>query len=140
MTTPPPPNRWLAIALALVAAGGLAAAALTPYWLVNGNVYDKIRFGLRSMSQCGSSFGESECDRYSNADFVDQIREFSPAAARDTSSAFAPMGWITFVLCLLGALGLVGAAALAIAHKRPDPPIAPTTIALLSIMGALITG
>jgi hypothetical protein len=140
MTTPPAPNRWLAIAFAIAAAGCLAAAALTPYWVVNNNVYDKLHFGLRAMSHCGSAFGEGECDRSSNAAFIDHMRDFSAVAGRETSGAFAAMGWATFALCVLAALGLVIAAAIAIARKRPDLPMAPTTLALLSIMVALVTG
>src|SRR5690242_20214286 len=117
------PNRWLAIGLAVAAAACLVTATFTQKWLVNGNVYEQIDFGLRDMSQCGSAFGESECDRYSNADFVDHMKEFSAAAERNTSSAFSPMGWATFVACLLAALGLALAALIALANKRPDLPI-----------------
>ena len=134
------PNRWLAIGLAIAAAACLVTATFTQKWLVNGNVYEQIDFGLRTMSQCGSAFGEAECDRFSNSAFVEQMRSVNAAAERDTSSAFSPMGWATFVECLLAALGLVLAATIALAGKHPDLPMAPTTLALLAIMAALITG
>ena len=133
------PSRMLAIALAVAAAGCLLTAAFTKNWLVNGNVYEQIHFGLRTMTVSGSSFGEEDATR-TNSQVVDDMRETNAAAARDTSSAFAPMGWATFVECLLASLGLVLAAAIALARKQPDLPITPTTIALLAIMLGLITG
>jgi hypothetical protein len=136
----PKPNRALAIALAFVGAACLGGAAFTHSWLVNGNVYEHINFGLRSNAQCGSAFGEPECNTATNAELVEQMRGFSSSAADNTSGAFAPMGWATFVACLLGAFGLVAAAAIALAGKQPTLPMAPTTIALLAIMAGLITG
>jgi hypothetical protein len=133
-------NRALGIVLALVAGAALIYAAVTKQWLANGNVYEQISFGLRDMSQCGSAFGENDCDHYSNGEFVQHMRDFGESAAIDTSGAFAPMGWITLVACLLAALGLLGAAALAIANKKPDLPITPSTIALLAIIIGIITG
>jgi hypothetical protein len=135
------PNRALAIALALAAAAALAYAALTRQWLVNGSVYEQYGFGLRGNFTCGQSFGEAkECDETSNSEYVSRMKELSAATASTASGAFAPMGWATFVELLAAALGLVAAAGLAIARKRPDLPMAPTTIALLGIMAALITG
>jgi hypothetical protein len=136
-----PKNRSLAILLSLAAAAALVYAALTRQWLVNGNVYEQYGFGLRSSFACGQSFGEAhECDELSNSAYVAHEREVSATSARNTSGAFAPMGWATFVECLLAALGLAAAAGLALARKRPDLPMAPTTLALLAIMAALITG
>jgi hypothetical protein len=142
MTDEPQPksNRMLAIVLALVAGAGLIYAAVSKQWLTNGNEYEQISFGLRDMSQCGSAFGEHDCDRYSNGEFVQHMRDFSESAALNTSGAFAPMGWITLVACLLAALGLLVAAALAIAGKKPDWPMSPSTLALLGIIVGIITG
>jgi hypothetical protein len=133
------PSAVLAIVLALAAAACLSAAAFTNSWLVNGNAYEQIHFGLREMTQSGSSFGEADTTR-SNAEVVADMREVNAAAARDTSSAFAPMGWATFVECLIAALGLVAAAIIAATRKHPELPITPTTISLLGIMLGLITG
>ncbi|MGE5183447.1 MAG: hypothetical protein ACM31C_15355 [Acidobacteriota bacterium] len=136
-----PKNRSLAIALALAAAAALVYAGLTRQWLVNGNKYEQYGFGLRSTYACGQSFGEAhECDEMSNSEYVAHEREVSSVSARNTSSAFAPMGWATLVECLLAAAGLVAAAGIALARKRPDLPMAPTTVTLLALMAALITG
>ena len=137
---PKRPNRVLAVALAVVAGAGLVFAAVTDKWLTNGNDYEQISFGLRSMSQCGHVLGETPCDVRSNSAFVQQLREFGESAAINTSSAFAPMGWITLVAALLAAFGLFGAAAIALTGKKPDLPMTPSTIALLGIIVGIITG
>lgn len=137
----PAKNRSLAIALSIAAAVALIYAALTRQWLVNGNQYEQYGFGLRSSYACGQSFGEAhECDEMSNSEYIAHEREVSSASARNASGAFSPMGWATFVECLVAALGLIAAAGIAIAKKRPDWPMAPTTLALLAIMASLITG
>jgi len=133
-------NRAIGIVLALVAGAALIYASVTKQWLSNGNMYEQISFGLRDMSQCGSAFGEKDCDRYSNSEFVQHMNEFGETAAINNSAVFAPMGWITLVACLLAALGLLGAAALAIANKKPDLPMTPSTLALLAIIIGIITG
>jgi hypothetical protein len=138
---PQPKNhRLLGIVLALVAGAALIYAAVSKQWLANGNEYEQISFGLRDMSQCGSAFGENDCDHYSNGEFVQHMRDFGGTAAMNTSGAFAPMGWITLVACLIAALGLLLSAALAIAGKRPDLPMTPPTLALLAIIVGIITG
>ncbi len=138
--TPKRPNRMVAIALAVAAGAALVFAAVTDKWLTNGNEYEQISFGLRSMSQCGQQFGEAPCDHFSNSAFVQQLRDFGSSAALNTSSAFAPMGWITLVAALLAALGLFTAAGIALTGKKPDLPMSPSTLALLGIIVGIITG
>jgi len=133
-------SRLIGIVLALVAGSAMIYAAVTKQWLANGNEYEQISFGLRDMSQCGSAFGEKDCDHYSNGEFVQHMNEFGETAAINNSAVFAPMGWITLVTCLLAALGLLGAAALAIANKKPELPMTPSTLALLAIIIGIITG
>ena len=138
---PKPTNhRVVGIILALVAGAALIYAAVTKQWLSNGNMYEQISFGLRDMSQCGSAFGENDCDHYANSEFVQHLRDFGESSAINTSAAFAPMGWITLVACLIAAFGLLAAAALAIANKKPDLPMTPSTLALLGIIIGIITG
>src|SRR5262245_51052842 len=131
--------RIAAVVLALVSAACMLYASFTNQWLVNGNKFERYGFGLRENETCGDSLGETPCDRMSNSEYVQHAREFNEASARNTSSAFAPCGWATFVELLLAAIGLLIAAALAIAKKTPDLPMAPTTLALLAIMASLIT-
>ena len=138
---PQPKNhRLLGIVLALVAGAALVYAAVSKQWLAPGTAFEPLSLGLRDMSQCGSAFGEADCDHYSNSEFVQHMRDFGGTAAMNTSGAFAPMGWVTLVACLLAALGLFAAAGIAIAGKHPDLPMTPPTLALLAIIVGIITG
>ena len=133
-------NRSLAIGLSIGAAACLIYACFAHAWLANASRYDKVRFGLLSVYDCDATVDSSSCKPESNHTYIDQLRQVSEAAADQTSSAFAPTGWATLVLCLLAAAGLLGAAGIALAGKRPDLPITPSTIALLALMTSLITG
>ena len=126
-------NRLLAIALGGVAVALLIFSSFSHRWLFNSARNEEVGFGLRDYYTCQSDGGETtmECRQQSNS-----VNVFGG----DVSGAFVPMGWATFIECLVAALGLLGALAIAIAGKRPDPPIAPTTISLLAIMACLITG
>ena len=131
----PPPKkdtRMLAIGLAVVAAALLAFAAFSRTWVGRP---DGIGFGPMGCTECNLT-GRGDL---SNAAFMEMLRA-TDIDEKLTSGTFAPMGWATFGLCLIAALGLLGAAALAFTRKRPDLPMAPTTAALLAIMLALITG
>lgn len=131
----PPPKkdtRMLAIGLAIAAAALLAFAAFSRTWVGRP---DGIGFGPMGCTECNLTSSGS----MSNAAFIEMLRG-TGIDETYTSGTFAPMGWATFGLCLVAALGLLGAAGLAIAKKRPDLPMAPTTAALLGIMIALITG
>ncbi len=131
----PPPKkdtRMLGIGLAVVAAVLLAFAGFSRMWVGRP---DGIGFGPMGCTQCNLT-GSGDL---SNAAFMEMLRG-TGIDEKLTSGTFAPMGWATFVLCLIAALGLLAAAALAFKRKRPDLPMAPTTAALLAIMIALITG
>jgi hypothetical protein len=142
-----PPNRSLALGLTVAAAVLLVGAALTRQWLVNGGRGAELGVGLRSVHLCADAgriartgfAGETACIDKTNAAFVTMVRELNPYAKEMPSSVFVPMGWVTFVLVLLAAAGLLGAAALTGFKKKNPIPIAPTTVALMSMMLALIT-
>ncbi len=131
----PRDNRMLAVILAVVAAGLLIFAAVSREWV--GNPGLDVGFGPRGCHGCAM---DSEHRDMSNAAFVALLREMEPARAdKITSSAFAPMGWATLGLCLVSALGLLGAAYLGYTKSRKALPIAPSTVALLGLMLSLIT-
>jgi hypothetical protein len=140
--------RPLATGLCAVAAACLIYAAFTHAWLVNANRYAEIGFGLRTNYECGMSYSfdgaaeksEQSCAEISNAELITKWRSMGSDAAKLTSSAFVPMGWVTFIVALLGALGLAAAAAFGLAKKPMNLPIAPTTVGLLGVMIGLITG
>ncbi|MDB4962457.1 MAG: hypothetical protein JWP01_2456 [Myxococcales bacterium] len=128
--------RMLAIGLAVAAAVLLAFAAFSKDWVARPM---SVGFGPMGCHDC-NLLEFNKPGSMSNGAFVDMMRTMGEDGARHTSSAFAPAGWITFGLCLIAVLGLLGAAGLAFAKKRPDLPVAPSSAALLSIMVALISG
>lgn len=139
--TDEPRNRVLAIVLAFVAAAALAIASFSQGWLANDDSDGSITIGLRSTTECGSIgmtlASRDQCRTRSNGEYADTWDDHT---GRFYSSAFAPMGTVTLVACLVAALGLLGAAGLGLAKTKPNPPISPSTIALLGVMVALITG
>jgi hypothetical protein len=140
--------RPLATGLCAAAAACLIYAAFTNAWLVSAGRYADIGFGLRTNKECRESYsfdgGEEHrkqvCESHTNAEVIAMLRAGSESQKKMASAAFVPTGWITFIVALLGALGLAGAAAFGALKKPMAGPIAPTTIALLSVMIGLITG
>jgi hypothetical protein len=140
--------RPLATGLCAVAAACLIYAAFTHAWLANAGRYSEIGFGLRKNFECRESYsfdGAEEhskqvCAWRSNSEVIAKWRDVDENGRKLASAAFVPMGWATFIVALLGALGLAAAAAFG-ALKRPmTGPIAPTTVGLLGVMIGLITG
>ena len=129
-----PPNRIVAIVIAVVAIGCLGFATFTDHWLASPQF--RVHFGLRVMSRCTGP----SCETIGNDQFVSAMRGLENVGEHAAPSVFAPTGWVTFVACLLAIAGLLAAAALAAARKRPTLPITPTTIALLALMVALVAG
>ena len=145
--TPKKDLRPLATGLCAAAAACLIYAAFTHAWLANASRYAELGFGLRSNYECGMSYsfdGEEHskqaCEWLSNGELIEKWRSMGSEAAKLTSSAFAPMGWVTFIVALLAAAGLAAAAAFGALKKPMNWPIAPTSIALLGVMIGLITG
>lgn len=134
-------KRLLATGLCAAAAACLLYAAFTHGWLVNASSYAEIGFGLRDNYECAGLGGAAQtCLEHSNSAFIEKWRSMGESAAKLTSSAFAPTGWITFIVALIGALGLAVAAGFGAAKKPMNLPIAPTTVGLLAVMIGLITG
>ena len=139
---PPPPakdHRVLALVLAIVAIAGLGIGSFTRMWLANQSDYESVGFGLRSNFDCEGLGETKHCVEMSNSALVDQLRD-AGVSERERSAAFAPLGTVTLVLCVLAGLGLAGAIGLALARRQPLLPISPSTIALLATFLALITG
>ncbi|MDQ3369261.1 MAG: hypothetical protein M3680_27865 [Myxococcota bacterium] len=130
----PKDHRPLGIGLTVAAALLLIYACFSHRWLENTQ-YRGTRFGfsLLSFEACM----DGKCEGMSNFKMMAEARERKSDSA---SSAFAPMGLATLVLLGLSAIGLLVTAGIAIKKQRPDLRIAPTTVALLGIMGALLTG
>lgn len=131
LSRPLPPS--VGRVLAVVAALCLVAACFSHRWLAN-RYYGDFGFSPLSFSRC-----EGVCVTATNF----EVREISQASAfveNRVSLAFPVAGVLTFIVLLVAAVGLLVAAALAQLGKRPELPIAPTTVALLGLMIGLITG
>jgi hypothetical protein len=137
-----PRNPQLAILLAVVAAGAMIFAAFSSNWLANVGVDGEIAMGLRTTTECGSvgvllGPQPNECRTNGNSDYAEQ---WKGSTDRYYSAAWAPMGMVTLIASLIGALGLLGAAGLGLSKKKPNLPFSPSSMALLGIMAALICG
>jgi hypothetical protein len=131
--TPRETPRAVGVLVALVAAGCLVAACFSQRWLANRYAGD-LGYSLLSYRDCRTT-----CTTLSNFQVV-EITQSSPFAEQRDSTTFPIAGLATFVVLLVAAAGLVAAAALATANRRPNLPISPTTFALLGIMIGLVTG
>jgi len=130
----PRDNRGLGIGLCIGAALCLIYACVSHRWLENTQFRGaRMGFSLLSFEACM----ENKCENKSNFEVMAEAKKYDPERA---SSVFAPMGVVTLVLLGLAALGLLATAGIAIKKLRPELPVAPTTVALLGIMAALITG
>jgi len=128
-------SRMLPIGLAVAAAVLLVVAGFSRTWVARP--VPELGFGPLGCTKCSLPWGTEDM---SNSAFIEKVRELDPSAAETVSSAFAPMGYVTFGLSLLGAAGLLVAAGLALGRRRPELPISPASVALLGILGALVTG
>ena len=135
-------NRMLAVGLAVLAAALLVFAAFSKSWVARPAPME-IGFGPMGCHDCALFSEDGAGASMTNGAFVEMMRDKADVIGGEEqahlSSAFAPMGWATFGLCLISALGLLGGAFLAYTKQRRDLPIAPTTIALLGLMASLIT-
>jgi len=136
------PRRIPAIALAVLGAIALVFAMLSSRWLANAGDNGSIEMGLRATTECGSvgmllGPRPDECRTKGNSDYA---AEWKTDTGQYYSAAFAPCGWITSIACALAALGLLAAAALALGNKQPQLPVSPSSVSLLALMVALVSG
>jgi hypothetical protein len=139
METPPPPNRMLAIVLGAVATACLLFAAFTHGWLQNSSEREPLRYGLTSVMSCSEASGTRVCDDEPLGEHVERL-SILRSTQHASLDAFLPSAWVTLAMCLLAAAGLTTAAGLALARRRPALPIAPTTIALIATLLAVVAG
>lgn len=133
-------NRQLAIGLAIAAAALLIFSAFSRAWVERPNLFgdNGIGFGPMGCHGCGIVVGHE--GNMSNGAFVSAMREqLGSEGARNSSAAFAPMGWATFGLSLLAGLALLWGAFVAYKNKRPELAVSPPSIALLSLMLGMVT-
>lgn len=127
-------NRMLGIGLCAAAALLLIFSAFSHRWLENRQYKGAgMGFSLRSFEMCM----EDKCETKSNSELMAEYKKHDP---KNASGAFAPMGLITLAVMLLSAAALLASAVFAQLKKRLTFPMLPTTVALLGLMIALITG
>ena len=139
---PKPRNPQLAAAAAFAAAIALIFSCFSSRWLANAGSDGEIMMGLRSTTECGSvgillGPRPDECRTKANGEYAE---EWKGSTGQYYSASWAPFGLITTVAVLVGALGLLGAAVIGLLKTKPSTPVSPSTVALLGIMVALITG
>jgi hypothetical protein len=131
-------NRQLAIGLAIAAAALLIFSAFSRSWVERPGLDSGVGFGPMGCHDCGIVVGEP--GNMSNGAFVAAMRkELGSEGERNSSAAFAPMGWVTFGLALLAGLALLWGAFVAYQNKRPELSVSPPSIALLALMVGMIT-
>jgi hypothetical protein len=138
---PAPSNRTVTIAVCVAAAIALLVAVFAHHWLANPNAR-AIGVGLLSTEACDPV--SERCESKSNSDVIEEVSRVLPAderwigqAPETPSSWFPRFGIVTFGLGLLAAAALLGAAAIALANKRPELPITPPTVALVALILAI---
>lgn len=135
-------TRMIGIGLAVAAAALLLFASFSRAWVARPLGAFDIGFGPMGCKNCNmlTMSGDDAPSNMSNGAFIDMVRTADPSAERETSSVFAPMGWVTFGTCVVAGLALLAAAFLAFRKQRPELPISPASLALLMIMIGLIAG
>src|SRR5215813_5238822 len=122
-------KRALAIALAVLATGGLVVASFANKWLVSPDREGELSVGLRDVELCLSrvdckSMTTSEVIDYINAE-IERIHQYNQtvppnrmlAVPREPWDGFPVVGWIAFVAALVAAGSLMIGVGLALAGK-----------------------
>lgn len=127
-------HRMLGIGLTVGAALLIAYACVSHRWLENTQFEGAfIGFSLLSFEACMND----TCETKSNFEIMAEAKK---RRSEHASSVFAPAGIATLVLLGISALALLGTAAVAWTKKRPKLAVPPQTVALLTIMLALLAG
>lgn len=133
---PPRDHRMIAIGLCIAAIVCFGYAAFSHRWLENTQGGVSAGVSLIGFEVC--SF--EECQSISNFAMIAELKKNTPRRQEPPSGMFAPAGVITMGLSLLSVIALGGSVFLAWKRKRLALRVPTTSIALLAIMGALLTG
>jgi len=136
--------------LAFASAAALVVGALGDKWMIDSAHEDTLAIGLRETYLCAPN-----CTTMSNSEAVSyldgriaQLREENAKlpdyrwmwVPPDPWHGFPVVGWIAFVTALISAAGLLVAASIALAGKRIEWPVMPTTISVLTLALTIING
>ena len=129
--------RMIGIGLCIGAVVLFAYAAFSHRWLEN-RVSERtfVGFSLIGFDACSGD----ECQSVSNFALIREIKSRLSRREEPPSSAFAPAGVITMAVSLLSIMALGATAFFVWKKRRLAWRMPPTTIALLSIMVALLAG
>lgn len=155
-------RRAVAIVLGLVSAAGLAVGVYGDAWLAvpetNRATSETCSFGgvtvvgLRAFEICTAT---DTCQSRSADDLVDLVEarikcikdaNLKLPSGQQMKVPYSPwhgvplVGLITFIAALVASAGLLVGAVLALANKRVELPVMPTTFAVLGIAVSIITG
>jgi hypothetical protein len=125
---PTPRLKIRSIALAVIAAGGLAYASVAHGWAIDpiaDRMGGAVEYGLRARQDCAGA----GC----------QVRAFTELTP-PPSSTLRAFGWVTSIACWSAAVTLLLSALLVAVNRLVVRPMAPTTIALLSLLVGMISG
>ncbi|HEX5057935.1 MAG TPA: hypothetical protein VFV99_01190 [Kofleriaceae bacterium] len=152
-------KRATAIALAFISAAALVVGGFGDRWLqtqegigfeLNDVPYRSGNIGLLSFAAC-----QSECTSMSNTDLMPALDKWIATLKQRNQGApvnvqqkvpyppwhgFPVVGIIALVAALLAAAGLVCGGLLALANKRMEMVVMPTTIAVLGLAISIING
>ena len=130
-------QRWIGAAVALLAAGMLSWALVSPRWIVVDTGAGRIEVGLRNVRVCAdrstlspeqwaalSQLGTGGCVEVS----MDMVAKMAPASRL---TAINTLGWLTFGIGWLTVIALVGSGALAALGNRVVARVTPGRIALV---------
>jgi hypothetical protein len=134
---PPRDYRKLGIGLCIASIVLFVYAAFSHRWLENTQFSNsRVGFSLIAFEACA---GE-KCETASNFQLIRDLTKNAGRHEEKPSTMFAPVGVVTMALSLLSVLALGAIAFVAFKRQQLTFKVLPSTIALLSIMTALITG
>jgi len=131
--TPRELPRAVTVLLAIVAAGCLIAACFSHRWLANRHTGD-LGYSPLSYQVC-----RPICTSITNFQVARNTYNL-PFEEDRVSVVFPVAGLITFIVLLVAAGGLIVAAGITAANRRPNLPVSPTTFALLGLLIGLPAG
>lgn len=126
--------RLTSVALCLVAATLLTAACMSKRWLANGTGPDSIGYGLIRFTECiGGACQTHPSD-------VEPIALTKRLPREHLSPVFPIAGWTTMGASALAIVALAACALIGLFRQRLALPIAPSSLALLGLLVAMVSG
>jgi hypothetical protein len=126
--------RLSSVALCLVAATLLTAACMSKRWLANGSGGDSISYGLIRFTECIGG----ACQTHPATTPPDALTRRLPR--EQLSPVFPIAGWTALGASALAIVALAACALIGLFRQRLALPIAPSSLALLGLLVAMVGG